>query len=91
MAGEDLRAHDPWLPLQGPKKAADVALSSHAAMGPVEDLKRPVNLLPVTPKQILLSAVSLRGACTPPETVASPLVRQLLCPDPTESVYVCVL
>lgn len=56
MAGEDLRAHDPWLPLQGHKKAADVALSSHAAMGPVEDLKCPINLL-VTPKQILLSAV----------------------------------
>lgn len=61
-------------------------------MGPVEDLRRPVNLLPVTPKQILLSAVSLRGACTPPETVASPLARQLLCPDPTESlcVVLCV-
>ncbi|KAI4546194.1 hypothetical protein MG293_002749 [Ovis ammon polii] len=43
----------------GPEKAADVAFSSHAAMGPVEDLKGPVNLLPVTPKQIHLSAVSL--------------------------------
>ncbi|KAG5212385.1 hypothetical protein JEQ12_014814 [Ovis aries] len=42
-----------------PEKAADVAFSSHAAMGPVEDLKGPVNLLPVTPKQIHLSAVSL--------------------------------
>lgn len=86
MAGENLRAHDAWLPLQGPNEAAEVALSSQADMESVEDLKCPVSLLLADaqpdPRQCntitrFLHTSRDRGLTT---------ARQLLYPDTLEGV-----
>ena len=89
MAGENLRAHDAWLPLQGPNEAAGVALSSQADMESVEGLKRPVRLLPADaqpdPPQCNIITRFLHTSRDRALTTA----RQLLYPDTLESVHVC--
>lgn len=89
MAGENLRAHDAWLPLQRPNEAAEVALSSQADMESVEDLKRPVRLLLADaqpdPRQCNIITRFLHTSRDRGLTTA----RQLLYPDTLESVHVC--